>query len=347
MLFAPRAATKPMTELLRRIGLSLEAGIDIRKVLANEAARTSGSMRTRVLDISDAVNRGSPLAEAVARTGEYFPQLVRELVNVGEQTGHLPEVLRQLVVHYEQQQALRRSFTSTIAWPMIQLVMSLAVIGFLIWFSGVIRGMTGNPTDLLGLGLTGNFGLIVYLVFLGAIFGGIYATYRAILAGKLWTAPIQRFVLRLPLIGGAIRTLSVARFAWTLQLSLEAAMDVKRALSLALASTHNVEFTDQDSYVREMITRGQSIHDTLAAAGVFPIEFLQAVQVGEESGRLAETMSVVAKQQLEAAGRAFAVLTKAAGYLVWLAIATFIIVLIFRLFGAYVNTINQAAGGLR
>jgi len=121
-------------------------------------------------------------------------------------------------------------------------------------------------------------------------------------------------------------------------------MDVKRAISLALASTHNVEFTDQDSYVREMITRGQSIHDTLAAAGIFPIEFLQAVQVGEESGRLAETMSVVAKQQLEAASRAFAVLTKAAGYLVWLAIATFIIVLIFRLFGTYVNTINQAAG---
>jgi len=166
MLFAPRAATKPMTELLRRIGLSLEAGIDIRKVLANESARTTGPMRSRVLDMSDAVSRGSPLAEAMARTGEYFPQLVRELVNIGEQTGHLPEVLRQLVVHYEQQQALRRSFTSTIAWPMIQLGMSLAVIGFLIWFSGVIRGMTGNPTDLLGLGLTGNFGLIIYVVFL-------------------------------------------------------------------------------------------------------------------------------------------------------------------------------------
>jgi len=347
MLFAPRAATKPMTEFLRRIGLSLEAGIDIRKVLASEAARTTGAMRPRVLDMSDAINRGSSLAEAVSRTGDYFPQLVRELVNIGEQTGHLPEVLRQLVVHYEQQMALRRTFTATIAWPMIQLGMSLAVIGFLIWFSGVIHGMTGNPTDLLGIGLTGNRGLIIYLAFLGAIFGGIYATYRAILAGKLWTAPIQRFVLKLPLIGGAIRTLSVARFAWTLQLTLGAAIDVKRALSLALASTHNVEFTDQDPYIREMITRGQSIHDTLAAAGVFPTDLIQAVEVGEDSGRLVETLSVVAKQQLEAAGRAFAVLTKAAGYLVWLAVAAFIIVLIFRLFGAYVNTINQAAGGLR
>jgi len=344
MLFAPRAATKPTTELLRRIGLSLEAGIDIRKILANEAARTTGSMRSYVLNMSDAVSRGSSLAEAMANTGGYFPRLVRELVGIGWQTGHLPEVLRQLVVHYEQQVALRRTFTSMVAWPMIQLPMSLAVIGFLIWFSGVIRGITGNPIDLLGFGVTGNRGLIVYLVFLGVIFGGMYATYRAILAGKLWTAPIQRFVLRLPLVGGALRTLSVARFAWTLQLTLEAAIDVKRALSLALASTHNVEFTDQEPYIREMITRGQSIHDTLAAAGLFPTEFLQAVQVGEDSGRLVETMSIVAKQQLDAAGRAFAILTRVAGYLIWFAVAAFIIVLIFRLFGTYVNTINQAAG---
>src|SRR5262249_15161284 len=146
--------------------------------------------------------------------------------------------------------------------------------------------------------------------------------------------------------GGAIRTLAIARFAWTLQLTLGAAIDVKRALSLALASTHNVEFTDHTAYIQEMTTRGQSIHETLAKTRVFPTELIQAVEVGEDSGRLVETMAIVANQQTEAAGRAFAVLTRLAGYLVWFLVAAIIIAIIFRLFSAYVHNINQALQGL-
>ena len=225
---------------------------------------------------------------------------------------------------------------------MVQFSVAALVIGFLIWMSGVITHATGNPTDLLGFGLTGTVGALIYFVFLGVLSLGGFLIYRAIAEGKLWAAPIQRVALKVPMLGGAIQTLSLARFAWTLQLTMAAAIDVKRALSLALASAHNVEYTDREPFILEMITRGQSIHETLAAARIFPIEFIQAVEVGENSGRLAETMSIVANQQLEAAGRAFAVLTRIAGYLVWLAVAVIIIALIFRLFGAYVNTINRA-----
>src|SRR5262249_35840064 len=91
MLFAPRAATKPLTEFLRRLGMSLEAGIDIRKALASEAHRATGSIGSRIADMSAAVSHGASLTEAIAQTGKYFPQLVRELISVGEQTGHLPE----------------------------------------------------------------------------------------------------------------------------------------------------------------------------------------------------------------------------------------------------------------
>src|SRR5262249_493472 len=153
--------------------------------------------------------------------------------------------------------------------------MAIAVVGFLIWFSGVITRATGNPTDLLGVGLTGEVGFLIYVGILVAIAAGIYLTYRAIIAGKLWASPIQRAILRVPMLGGAIRTLAIARFAWTLQLTLGAAIDVKRALSLALASTHNVEFTDHTAYIQEMTTRGQSIHETLAKTRVFPTELIQ------------------------------------------------------------------------
>jgi type II secretory pathway component PulF len=276
-------------------------------------------------------------------TGQYFPVLVRELVSVGEQTGHLPEVMKQLVSHYDAQLALRRSFISTIAWPMLQLGAALVAIGFLIWMSAVITRWTDHPTDMLGIGLTGEIGLLIYVAFISAIGVAIFVCWRAAMAGKLWVAPIQRLVLKVPGLGGAFRDLAIARFAWTLQLTMGAALDVKRALELSLKSTHNVQFTDHQKLVHDMIQRGESINETLAATHAFPIELIHAIQVGEESGRLVETMEVVARQQLDSARRAMAVLTKVAGYLVWCVVAAIIISVIFRLFGSYIGQINELA----
>jgi type IV pilus assembly protein PilC len=344
-LFAPRPATKTLTEFLRRLAISLGAGIDIRKALADEVLRSSLEMRRRVETMRDLVNTGSSLTASMQATGNYFPELVRELISVGEQTGHLPEVLKQLVEHYQEQLTLRRMFWSTISWSLMELAVAVGVVGFLIWFSAVIRRMTGNPTDLLGLGLTGEWGLLVYLIFLGLVGGGIFLAYRATVTGQMWVAPIQRFALRIPMLGTAIRTLSIARFAWTLHITLDTALDVKEALRLSLASTHNVEFTEQQARVQQVIGRGHPIHEALSEAGVFPNELIHSVQVGEQSGRLVETLEVLARQELEAARSAFAIFARLGGWVVWCLVAGLIIMLIFRLAGVYIGGINQALKG--
>ncbi|HTQ38014.1 MAG TPA: type II secretion system F family protein [Pirellulales bacterium] len=346
-LFAPRPSTKTLADFLRRLSMSLAAGIDIRKALGSEARRSSPALRERIETMSGMVNTGSTVTVAMQETGDYFPVLVREVVSVGEQTGHLPEVLKQLAEHYDEQLALRRMFLTTITWPLMELAMALAVIGFLIWMSATITNITGTKTDLLGLGLTGVGGLVVYLMFLALVGVGLFLFYRAARTGQMWTHPIQRLALRLPMLGDALRTLAVARFAWTLHITLGAALDVKRSLQLAVASTHNVEFTEQWKRMEQVIARGHPIYEALTEAGVFPIELVHAVQVGEESGRLVESLEILARQQLEAARTAFAIFTRLAGWGVWCLVAGLITVLIFRLAGDYLGNINQAMKGLK
>jgi type IV pilus assembly protein PilC len=346
-LFAPRPTTKMLTEFLRRLAIALEAGIDIRKALQNEALRSQPGMRWHVLAMSNQVNAGASLTAAMESTGDYFPKLVRELISVGEQTGHLPEVLKQLVGNYEVQQSLRRVFWTTVSWPLMQLAVALTVVGFLIWISAVIRRMTGNPTDLLGLGLTGESGLIVYVIFLALVAGGMFLAYRATVVGQMWVAPIQRIVLRLPMLGRALRTLSISRFAWTLHITMSTALDVKQSVLLALASTHNVEFTEKAERMERVISKGHPIHEAMSEAKVFPRELIHTVQVGEESGRLEETLAIVARQELESARSALALLTRGAGWVVWCLVAGFIIALIFRMAGVYIGGINQALKGIK
>ena len=343
MLLSPRISTRQLANLCSRLSTSLEAGLDLRKIWGQEAERArSFTARDRFGTVSQAINRGDSLAEALDSTGDYFPVLFRELARVGEKTGHLGEAFGHLGAHYQNQLALRRLFLTSIAWPMMQLVAAVVVIGLLIW----ILGMIGKgDTDILGWGLVGDRGLAIYasgvtLVCL-ALAGLIFGLRR----GLAWTRPLQHLVMRVPQLGKALETLAIARLAWALHLTQNAGMDLRPSLKLALESTGNARYIDAIPAVDRVIARGDTIEEAFRASGVFPGEFLDAVHVGEQSGRLVESLAVLSRQYHERADAAMRVLTMAAGFAVWMLIAAVIILVIFRVFSYYVGAINDAARG--
>lgn len=352
MFFSPRISTKQLAQLCHRLGLSLEAGIDLRTILRREAERSQGALRSRLQSISDDIDQGASISEAIANTHGYFPVLMRELVRVGEETGHIDSIFMQLAEHYREQLDLRRKFLGSISIPVFQLVIALAVIGGLIWVMGILREITGNKSlDLLGFGLVGESGLMTYLTFLGLAAVGIALAIRAIGRGAIWIRPVQYFVMRLPGVGGALRTLALARLTWSMHLTMNAGMEIRRALRLSLQSTHNISFTDHIETIDDAILAGDSLHEAFAATPGYPPEFLDSLAAAEESGRIVETMAVLSRQYQERAKDAIAILTKIAGGVVWAVIACMIIFMIFRIAQtAYIEPLNEAvrqAGGGR
>jgi type II secretory pathway component PulF len=342
-LLSPRVNTKQLAGLCRRMSTSLGAGVDLRRTLNREAETTRGGLQRRLIDVRDAAARGSPLAEGFAATGDYFPPLFRQLVEVGEQTGHTAEVFGQLAEHYEHQLVLRRLFRSSIAWPLTQLVVAVAVIGMLIWVMGLLA-TRGATSDILGWGLRGTSGLVIYLLIVGGIASFIFILVSAARRGAFWWRPIQRAVVRLPVLGRALSTLALSRVSWTLHLALDAGMEVRRSVHLALANSGNARFIDAAEPMVAVISRGQPIHEAMSEVRVFPRAYVDAVTVGEESGRLVETLAILSRQQQDEARSALAVLVRLAGFLVWLLVAALIITMIFRLAGFYFGAIQKAAG---
>jgi type II secretory pathway component PulF len=343
MLFDARIGNKDLAQLCRRLATSLEAGIDARRVWERESqGRSSGALRSRLAVVSDHVNRGRSVTDGLDQTGEYFPPLFRSMARVGEQTGQLAEVFRQLADHYDHQVSLRRTFLSAIAWPMIELGASIVVIGLLIWILGLIKPAGGQPIDVLGFGLVGNSGLAIYLLIVGSIAFAIFLVIRATQRGLTWVKPLQRLVLQLPWIGGTLQTLALSRLAWSLHLTLETGMGLREALKLSLASTMSARYTDHIEMIGSQVMRGREIHEVLAETGVYPRDFLDTLEVGERSGRLPESMAILSRQYQEAAQRAMATLTLLAGFAVWGLVALAIIVLIFKLFFFfYLGTIQS------
>lgn len=343
MLFSHQITNKQLAGLCRRLGISLEAGIDVRTVWAREAQHASGrTARVRLEAVSREIAAGETLADALAGCGNFFPPLFRELAEVGEQTGHLSEVFAQLAEHYQERLKLRRDFLAAIAWPVGQLAIAVCVIGFMIWIMGFIGQMTGTTIDILGMGLVGNAGLAVYLAFLAVVGTLLFLFVRAVGRGLVWTRPVQRFVLRIPWLGPPLQTVALARLAWTLHLTLAAGMEVRRSLRLSLRSARNARFEDQIELIDAQIVEGNSIHDAFSAAGSYPTDFLDAVDVGEKTGKLVESMDLLSRQYGERAQAALATLTMLAGLGVWCLIAMMIIAMIFRIFTFYLGTINDA-----
>ena len=195
MFGSARISTKHLAGLCRRVAISLDAGIDILRVWDREAERAPGyRSRERVAAVRDAIRQGASLREALAAADEFFPPLFREIVEVGDQSGRLAESFAQLADHYEGQLHLRRTFLAALTWPIIELVVTLSVIGVLIWVPGAIAAHKEARIDLLGLGLMGNSGLVKYLVFLAIVGALVLLFIQGCRKGLVWTRPIQRIL---------------------------------------------------------------------------------------------------------------------------------------------------------
>ncbi|HVA50465.1 MAG TPA: type II secretion system F family protein [Pirellulales bacterium] len=345
MFFSSRIGLRELAQLCRRLSTGLEAGVDVRRVWTRErGGYVSPSLRRHLDEIVEAVNRGESVSDALAETGSYFPRLFLELTEVGERTGKLAEVLRRLADHYDHQVRLRQAFLSAIAWPMLQLAAALTVVGLVIYITGVFLPPMpdGKPLDILGLGLVGGQGLMIYLMVIGAVAAGIAVVVQAIRRGLVWTRPIQLALIRVPGLGKPIETLALAQFSWTMYVTLESGMDLLRALPLCLRSTGNANYTDHTAEIVQEIRAGGEITHALADTKAFPHIFLDSVRVGEESGRLPETLALLSEQYQDQAKRAMAALTVVGGFLVWALVAGLIILVIFRVASIYLGTINDA-----
>ena len=344
MLFSARIGLRELAQLCRRLSTGLEAGVDVRRVLAREReGYLSPTLRRHFEEMVEAINRGETVSDALAETGSYFPPLFLELVNVGEQTGKLAEVLKRLANHYEHQLKLRQIFIGAITWPMMQLTLAVGVVGLVIYIQGFLgKDENGKPFDILGLGLIGGQGLIVYLMAIGAVVSAIAIVIQAIRRGLVWTRPIQLALVKVPGLGKPIETLALAQFSWTMYVTLEAGMDLLKALPLCLRSTGNAHYTDHTSEIIQEIRHGSEITHALADTKAFPRMFLDSMHVGEESGRLPETLAILSEQYQDQAKRAMAAMTVVGGFVVWGLVGMIIIMAIFRIASFYLGYLNSA-----
>ena len=347
MLFSPRLSARELSQLSHRLAIETESGIDIRRTWQREAESARGRRREAYARVRDALNRGESLARGLAETGSLLPPPFHEIVDVGEKTGSLAQVFQRLSEHYRNQQVRERIFKIAIAWPLLQLAAAVFIVGVLIWIIGIIGNRNSQPVDMLGFGLSGTRGVVIYANFVIAVCLCVAGLVVAMRRGLLWTESLQRFLMRLPLVGRSLEKIALAKLTWVLQLTMNVAMHLRRIVPLALRATGNDHYIRHTEAIVADVVRGHSLHEAFHASGAFPGDFIDALEVAEESGQFVESLDRLSRRYEEEAKLALGVLVAIVAVAVWLLVGAILVWMIFRLFGFYVGTLNEAVNMTR
>ncbi|MBI3860822.1 MAG: type II secretion system F family protein, partial [Planctomycetia bacterium] len=333
----------------KSLATMLHSGVPLLKTLDIASKKTGDARCRRTLSaVRDEVRQGTDIAQALREQRGYFPELMTDMVSVGEHSGALPEVLDGLAAHYENISRLKRMLIGMIAWPTIQFVAAVFIIGFVIIVLGWIapEPRAGEKShDILGLGLMGTTGAILWFAMsFGSVFaliGGYYVLGTLFRTRRV----LDGMLMKVPVVGGCMRSFAIARFSWAFALTQQTGMPIQQSLDLSFRATGNGAFSGASPDVCRQVLEGDELSTALASSRLFPEEYVSLVEVAETSGTVPETLQRLSPQFEEQARRSLVALAVAASWLVWLVVAGLIIFIVFSFFAQYVKTINDLSNG--
>ena len=248
----------------RHLATLVESGIALLQAIELLENQSRPAFARVLGDIARDLKDGSPFSSAIARHHDIFPPIYSRLMEVGERTGSLEEVLRRVAVHMEKEQAIVKKVRGAMAYPAFMVVLAAVVVAILV--------TTALPPLV---GLFGEFNTPLPLptrILLGiSAFATTYKIHMLIaiillVAGVAWyikqpkgRRQLDFLLVKLPLIGAINVQSNVSRFSRTMAMLLRAGLPLSDIMELVLQTTQNQIVRDALADVREDLMHGEGL----------------------------------------------------------------------------------------
>ncbi len=277
-------SVKTLFNYASQLSRSLNAALPINRAL-EVLARTAPTRQLRTVsrDVKKSIASGSTLTQAYEKHRRIFPAFFTKMIGVGERTGKLEQVTESLASYYENRYrihlAMKKELTPILFYFWILMMLVLA-----------IERILGGPGALQKYLDAAAWAAILALSLGSACY--FSPEFRAALGSLLF---------HFPFIGRLVRKFGLSRFSEGMRLASEAGLDINSAIKLSSESSGNSAFQKRALRAKEYIEKGSSISEALDKTGVFSFAAIQMFTVGEETGKLHESMAHVAKHSREEA----------------------------------------------
>jgi len=281
---------------MMQAGVPLVTGIDI--VAGGQKNPRMGDLLN---DIRDQLAGGTSFSESLSKHPLQFDDLFQNLVKAGEGAGVLDTVLDTIATYKERIESLKGKIKKALFYPAGVIAVAIGVSALLLifvvpQFEELFKGFGADLpafTQLLvdaSRFLTANGFYIVV-----AIAGGIFAFIQAMKRSRPFAQAIDRFMLKLPIIGQILHQSAIARFARTLALTFKAGVPLVEALETCAGATGSVVYETAVMRMREDVSVGYPMNVAMKQVNLFPHMVVQMVAIGEEAGALDTMLFKVAE----------------------------------------------------
>jgi len=289
--------------ITRQLASLSQSGLPLEEALLavgqqNDQPRT----KSILLGVRSKVMEGHSLADGFGEFPQSFPELYRATVAAGEQSGHLDIVLERLAEYTEARQTLRQTVTNALIYPIVLVVMAVAIISFMLAsvvpkIVGVFENTGGELPGLTrGLIASSDFlrdHWLLLIIGVGAFFYGVWRLLQKDGPKRRY----HRFLLRMPITGKLTRGINTARFTRTLSILAGSGVPILDALKIAAGVVENLPMRDAVNEAAVRVREGASISGSLGESRLFPPMMIHLISSGEAGGRLEEMLSRAASNQ--------------------------------------------------
>ncbi len=302
-----RLSTQNLAAFTRELASLVKAEIPIDEALRIVAVQPMMPVRLRQITNSclERVMEGEALSDALQAQGQAFPEFYFRLVKAGEASGALSDVLVDLAKVIERSAETRSKVTSALVYPAVLLI--AAVVALVVILTVLIPTIlpifedAGAKPPLLIHVLSAfqkflsQHWISVLCAVLATGFGFVVLAQNP--AARL---RLDRFWLRVPLIGGLIERRETARLARTLSVLTRNGVPILESLRIASGVMSNRAYMQAIANAGDEVKEGGTLTAPLARSGLFPDLFLRLTAVGEKTGQL-DTMQLRVAEIYEAA----------------------------------------------
>ena len=296
--FRRRISSRDLGVMYGQLSDLLASGVPLLRSLKSLVKSTVNKRLAVVLrEIHNEVADGQSLHKSMAGHQDIFPTLHTVMVQAGERASFLNDVLESLSVFLERLDELQGKVLGALVYPsMLVLLGGSVMIGALVFFVPKFEPMLAGidkpmPTEIVFL-LSET--VRRYWLIIAAGIGGLIAFFWSVLQSQAGKQAMERWRLKIPVAGNALRMVAITRFCRILGTMLANGVPILQALAISRDATGSALLAKNIDEAIENVRAGEPLTEPLKAGGMFPEQVIAMISVAEESNQMQKVLLQIA-----------------------------------------------------
>ena len=299
---APKKKIKlqDLTIFTQQLSAMLEAGITLVSALEAIQEQTQNPVFQIIIrNVKNEVSAGRTLSEACADYPRAFPKMFVSMVQAGEASGNLAEILEKTSVYFGETVKLIRRVKSAMTYPAVVITIAIALVIVMLtvvipvfaeMFEGFDQQLPKPTLILIGVSsfMKSNFPFL----FIGAII--LFFLVKHLISTPKGRIKKDYLLAKIPVIGELVRKVSLSRFCRTYAILVRAGVPILQTLEIVRSASNNTYVESACGKISKQINQGGQLSDVLMKEPYFPPMIKHMTRAGEQTGNVDGMMIKVA-----------------------------------------------------